>query len=39
MINTSDQHLESLAKFQLSFEHDKTWTEAKKAVRDRSTTK
>lgn len=36
MIHKSDQHLESLAKFHISFEHDKTWSEAKKAIKDRS---
>jgi len=38
MINPSDQHLESLEKFQLSYEHDRTWNEAKKAVKERATT-
>ena len=30
------KHIESLEKFQLAYEHDRTWREAKKAVKARA---
>lgn len=36
---STNQHIKSLAKFQLAYEHDKTWHEAKVAVRARSASK
>ena len=37
MMDTSDQPLQSLAKFHLSFEHNITWGDAKKATKARTT--
>lgn len=35
MITESHKHNQSLANFHLSFEYDKTWHEARKAVKAR----
>lgn len=37
MVNESHKQLESLAKFPLSFEYNETWTQAKRAVKARTT--
>lgn len=37
MDHESYQHNQSLAKFNLSFEYDKSWGEAKKAIKARAT--
>lgn len=39
MMYEPQKHIESLSKFQLSFEHDKTWSEAKRAVKARAASK
>jgi hypothetical protein len=35
MVKETDHKPSALAKIQISFEYDKTWQEAKKAVRER----
>lgn len=38
-MDKTDHHLESLAKFNLSFEHNVTWSQAKQAVKARTASK
>lgn len=36
MINESHLHIQSLEKFPLAFEYDKSWHEAKKSIKART---